>query len=252
MNPKLSTALEGPQQLIFSIFGVLTFLVSSGTLYHLASFLYRTSPRSDEYIDFTAPTVSTVKNIGLLFLFVIQHSIMASEPYKRLWENSSIAPLQRSTYLLGTSLALEMLMAYWSPVSYVVVWQVDESWTTLISIIYIASWVIIFLQTSIIDAWELLGIKQIWYAITNQGNPLNYKTPETKSLYAHMRHPIFLSLAVAFWATPVMTFDRFCFALSMTLYLLFGNRIDDRDIQFVEDQLSGTLRSTLEKRPKVL
>ena len=67
-----------------------------------------------------------------------------------------------------------------------------------------------------------------------------------------MRHPIFLSLAIAFWATPVMTFDRFCFALSMTLYLLFGNRIDERDIQFVEDQLSSTLRSTLEKRPKVL
>ena len=52
-------------------------------------------------------------------------------------------------------------MAHWSPVSYVVLWQVDDNWTSLISIIYIASWILIFLQSSIMDAWELLGIKQV-------------------------------------------------------------------------------------------
>ena len=65
MNPKFSAILEGPQQLIFSIFGVLTFLVSSGTLYHLASFLYRTSPRTNEWTDITAPTGKMIPDFDL-------------------------------------------------------------------------------------------------------------------------------------------------------------------------------------------
>ncbi len=52
-----------------------------------------------------------------------------------------------------------------------------------------------------------------------------------------MRHPIFLGIFIVLWVTPVMTLDRFLLAFALSVFLLMGNRVDQEDIKYVEDQL---------------
>ncbi len=165
----------------------------------------------------------------LIALFGLQHSVMARPVFKRAWTRLVPEPMERSTYVLATSLVLALVLWQWRPVAAPVIWEIRQragvvSMTALVWI----GWGVLVLSTWLIDHFELFGLRQAWAHLRGRTpEPLGFVTPV---LYRHVRHPIYLGFLIAFWATPRMTLGHLLFAAGFSVYILVGIRYEERDL----------------------
>ena len=68
--------------------------------------------------------VALAIDLGLLAAFAIQHSGMARPAFKRWWTKIVPEPIERSTYVLVSSLALAVMYVLWQPIGGVI-WQTE-------------------------------------------------------------------------------------------------------------------------------
>ena len=112
---------------------VLTFLYGAGSYaVFLVSFLYAIGfignfavPKSLDSPAGGSWTTALFVDLGLLFLFAVQHSVMARPAFKRILTRIISQEAERSTYVLASSVALLFLFWRWRPLG-VTVWQVEN------------------------------------------------------------------------------------------------------------------------------
>lgn len=166
-------------------------------------------------------------NIALIAGFGIQHSIMARPAFKAAWTRIVPHALERSVYVLASSLVLILLFAFWCPLPDVV-WMVSGPAAIVLWVLFALGWATVLLSTFLINHFELFGLQQVWLNLTGRtARPPEFRTP---FLYRLVRHPLYLGFLIAFWATPVMTFGHLLLAVGMSAYILIAIPIEEGDL----------------------
>jgi protein-S-isoprenylcysteine O-methyltransferase Ste14 len=185
-------------------------------------------------------------NFGLLLLFGLQHSGMARKPFKRWLHARMSRCLERSTYVLISSIAMILVITFWQPMGGVV-WSVSNIiMSRTIYAFYFAGWSLMIYATFLMDHFEMFGLRQAWTSY--QGGECWTAEFRTPGLYRHVRHPIYLGWLLILWSSPVMTVTHLVLAAGMTIYMLVG-------IQFEEHDLAAELpdyRQYIRKVPMLL
>lgn len=217
------------KRILFFAYGAISYLIFFGTFLYAVGFIG----------NFGVPTTldgpatgSLAKglliNTGLLGLFAVQHSVMARKWFKDAWTRIVPRPLERSTYVLFSSVALILLFALWQPLGGVI-WSVeDPAGRLVLRGLFAFGFGLVLYSTFLINHFDLFGLRQVWkYLLGQPYNNLGFTTPGP---YRMVRHPLYVGWLFAFWATPLMTAAHLLFALATTAYILLAIQFEERDL----------------------
>jgi protein-S-isoprenylcysteine O-methyltransferase Ste14 len=167
-------------------------------------------------------------NALLVVLFALQHSVMARPAFKSWWTKVIPQPMERSTFVLLTSLVLALIFWQWKPIP-VILWDVQHPLATaLLTAIFFLGWATVLYSSFLIDHFDLFGLRHVYLHLRSR--PYTHPPFVVRSLYRLIRHPLMLGFLIAIWVTPTMTVGHLVFALLMTGYIFVGVTLEERDL----------------------
>ena len=197
-------------------------------------------PHSIDSVAKIPLTIALILNLSLLGIFGLQHSLMARQWFKDWWTQIVPKPVERSTYVLFSSLCLIALFYFWQPMG-IRIWNVENSWAQIIFYsLFAFGWLLVLVSTFLINHFDLFGLRQVYlYLIGREYTPLHFTTPGP---YKLVRHPLYVGWLFAFWATPTMTLAHLFFALVTTIYILVAIQLEERDLLKVHGEAYADYR----------
>lgn len=214
---------------LFFAYGIVCYLIFFGTFLYAVGFLG----------DFGVPTTldgpardplatALAIDVGLLGVFAVQHSLMARRWFKAWWTRLVPPPIERSTYVLLSSLALGLLLWQWRPMGGVV-WSVgDPVGRMVLHGLFAFGIALVLVATFVINHFDLFGLRQVWIHL--RGRQYTHLPFSTPALYRVVRHPLYVGWFFAFWMTPTMTLAHLVFAVATSAYMLIAIRFEERDL----------------------
>jgi protein-S-isoprenylcysteine O-methyltransferase Ste14 len=210
-------------------YGIVAYALFIGTFLYTIGFVAGLGVPKTLDTGKVAPLAEAVRiDLSLLAVFAIQHSVMARPWFKQWWTQFIPKPIERSTYVLFASSALALLVWQWRPIP-AVVWQVqDAGIAATVTGVSLSGWLFALISTFLINHFELFGLHQVTSHLAGRPTPApRFLTPV---FYNFVRHPLYLGLLIAFWASPTMTAGHLLFAAWMTAYILLGIVFEERDL----------------------
>jgi methanethiol S-methyltransferase len=213
----------------FLIYGLVAYLIFLATFFYAVGFVSMLFvPKHIDSLPRAPMGYAFLVNTGLLLLFVLQLSFMARAGFKQRWIRIIPEPIERSTYVLLTSLCLILLFWQWKPMGGFI-WDIEsELAIILLNVLCITGFGVVLVSTFLTNHFDLFGLRQVWfYSKGKKYHSLPFRTP---FFYKYVRHPMYLGLMIAFWATPVMTVAHLFLALMMTTYMVTAIRWEEKNL----------------------
>jgi protein-S-isoprenylcysteine O-methyltransferase Ste14 len=213
----------------FFVYGVASYLL------FFATFLYAIGFVGDLVVPKTIDSgrehglgLALLVDVALLTVFALQHSVMARPAFKRAWTRVVPESIERSTYVLASSLALILLFWGWQPLGGLV-WQVEVPLARVfLHAAGATGWLLVLACTFAIDHFDLFGLRQVWIQLLDRPyTAIDFRTPGP---YRFVRHPLYVGWLLAFWSTPTMSIAHLVFAVATTGYILAAIRLEERDL----------------------
>ncbi len=164
----------------------------------------------------------------LLLLFAVQHTPMARPGFKKWWTKFVPAPIERSTYVLLSSLVLILLFWQWRPMP-TVVWQVDNAiGSNVLMGLFFAGPLLVVVSSFLIDHFDLFGMRQVYLYL--RGVEYTHHPFSVPFLYKFVRHPLYVGWFLTFWCAPTMSQGHLLFAVVSCAYILVAIVFEERDL----------------------
>lgn len=216
---RLSTFLYG---LVCYVIFFVTFLYACG---FVGNFVV---PRSIDSVPVTSWNNALFVDTVLLGVFGLQHSVMARKGFKDWWTQFVPKPVERSTYVLFSSLCLIALFHFWQPIGGSIWTITNPTGVAILYTLFAFGWLLVLVTTFLINHFDLFGLRQVWlYLQGKEYTQLKFATPGP---YKVVRHPLYVGWFFAFWSTPTMTVTHLVFAVITTIYILIAIQFEERDL----------------------
>lgn len=222
--------------LLAMVYGVVVYLVFFASFLYAIVFVGNIAelpggllvPKTIDSGAVGAPIPSLIVDAILLSIFAVQHSLMARRGFKRAWTRIVPPSVERSTYVLLSSLALLLLYWQWRPLPEPAWAVANPLGAAALSASFWAGWGIVLISTFLLDHFELFGLRQVWSRARGEALPAaQFRMP---LFYRFVRHPIYLGFIIAFWSAAVMSQGHLLFALATTSYIFVGILLEERDL----------------------
>src|SRR5215467_1532303 len=217
------------RRFIVFLYGLTAYLVFFVTILYAIGFVSGVAvPKTIDTGPDVPLTAALLVNLLPMWLFAVEHSVMARKEFKQWWTQCVPKSVERSTYVLLASLALLLLFWQWRAIP-TVIWQIaDPQIAMAVTALSLTGWVLVFTASFLINHFELFGLHQVVNNLVGREMPAaHFRTPV---LYKVVRHPIYLGFIIAFWVTPTMTAGHMLFAAVTTAYIFVGILLEERDL----------------------
>jgi len=167
-------------------YGVGSYILFFALFLYLIGFVGGFVPRNVDTGTQGSSIVDLAIDLALLWVFAVQHSVMARPAFKRWWTRIIPQAAERSTYVLATSLALLLIFWQWRPMPEIVWGIANPVGRTIVWAVFWLGWGIVLVSTFLIDHFDLFGLRQVYLFATGQPyTPIGFRTPW---LYRIVRH----------------------------------------------------------------
>ena len=216
--------------IVTSLYGLIAYTVGVGALAYFIGFSCDVLVPKSVDSGTAGPLAEAVcVDVLLLSLFALQHSAMARPAFKRWWTRIVPQSVERSTYLLATSIVLAVLAWQWRPIPAPIVWRIENGDAVrLLWTVFGLGWTMTLVSTFLINHFELFGLQQIFARLTGRTIPApEFRTP---LFYRYVRHPLYLGILLSLWSVPVMTAGHLLLSTGLSSYIVLGIWLEERDL----------------------
>jgi protein-S-isoprenylcysteine O-methyltransferase Ste14 len=163
------------KRILFFAYGSLSYLTFLGTFLYAICFIGNFGvARTLDGAATGPPGIGFAIDTGLLALFAVQHSVMARKWFKDWWTRIVPSPVERSTYVLFSSLALILLFWQWRPLGGTI-WSVEDPIArSVLRGLFAFGWGLLLFSTFLINHFDLFGLRQVWLYLLGRAYALAF------------------------------------------------------------------------------